>query len=203
MPEIDPSGTYEHISAATDEIEQTDTAAARKGRGGDRCGTTGECTIEQYTMGEYPNGEPIYMDADTVGDPHDVLGSDVTLPNEMWIGFERCRSRCTGKKKCDKCKIATARTTCAIVAFTLQRQRRPLRARRRGPTLRFGVRSDQDALLGERQGASAPGDRRAAPKSDAPINGGGTSHFSTDLDLGRRPELTSDEKCEIPPLVIE
>eukprot|EP00966_Prymnesium_polylepis_P324318 7380380-Prymnesium_polylepis.1 len=57
------------------------------------------------------------MEADTVGDPHDVLGSDVTLPNEMWIGFERCRSICTGKKKCDKCKIATARTTRAVVAF--------------------------------------------------------------------------------------
>ena len=35
------------------------------------------------------------------------------------------------------------------------------------------------------------------------ITRGGTSHFSTDLDLGRRPELKSDEKCEVPPLVIE
>eukprot|EP00966_Prymnesium_polylepis_P287998 6651771-Prymnesium_polylepis.1 len=58
------------------------------------------------------------MDADTVGDPHDVIGVNVTLPNEMWIGCERCRARCTGKKKCGKCKIATARTTCAIVAFS-------------------------------------------------------------------------------------
>eukprot|EP00966_Prymnesium_polylepis_P284865 6581500-Prymnesium_polylepis.1 len=82
MPELDPSGTYERISTAIDEIEQTDTAAARKGRGGDRRDTTGECAIEQYIVGEYPNGEPIYMDADTVGDPHNVLGSDVTLPNE-------------------------------------------------------------------------------------------------------------------------
>ena len=31
----------------------------------------------------------------------------------------------------------------------------------------------------------------------------GTSHFSTDLDSGRRPELKSDEKCEVPLLVIE
>eukprot|EP00966_Prymnesium_polylepis_P292182 6747403-Prymnesium_polylepis.2 len=47
------------------------------------------------------------MDADTVGNPH-----------EIWIRFERCRARCTGKKKCDKCKIATARTTCVIVTFS-------------------------------------------------------------------------------------
>ena len=118
VPEIDPSGTYERISAAINEIEQTGTAAARKGRGGDRGEASDGCTIEQYTVGEYPSGEPIYMDADTVGDPHDVIGVDVTLPNEMWIGFERCRARCTGKKKCGKCKIATARATCTIVAFS-------------------------------------------------------------------------------------
>ena len=39
------------------------------------------------------------------------------------------------------------------------------------------------------------------------ITRGGTSHFASLLDgfglLGRRPELKSDEKCEVPPLVIE
>ena len=35
------------------------------------------------------------------------------------------------------------------------------------------------------------------------INKAETSHFSSDLDVGRRPELKSDEFSEVPPLFIE
>ena len=35
------------------------------------------------------------------------------------------------------------------------------------------------------------------------ITKAGTSHFSTDLDSGRRPEVKSDEKCEVTLLAIE
>ena len=118
-PEIDPFAEVERIDATIDGIEQTTDTATRKGKGGGRSATNDDaCTISQFVIGEMPDGAPIYVDADTENDPHNVVGESVSLPNELWPGYERCRARCKRGKMCGKCKAATSCTMCDILAFS-------------------------------------------------------------------------------------
>ena len=78
-------------------------------------------SVVKYVIDRDIHGNDICMDADNAADPHDVIGQSVTLPNELWTGWERCSAKCKkGAKRglCQKCKRATARTTCSILAFS-------------------------------------------------------------------------------------
>ena len=123
LPETEPSLALERLDHAIDELQQGSTTAARKGRKDAAASseTRRESSITQFTVDQDTRGQPIFLDADTADDPHDVLGQTVALPNESWTGWERCATKCKGKPKaraCEKCKQAAALTTCNIVAYS-------------------------------------------------------------------------------------
>ena len=121
-PEIDPDGALRRMDDAIGTLEDDNRNTARKGGARKSASNKGQelSTITQFTIDEDAHGNPVYMDADTDDDPHGIVGYDVSLPNEMWTGWERCAAKCKRKMRggvCEQCKKAMARTTCTIVAF--------------------------------------------------------------------------------------
>jgi hypothetical protein len=122
IPEIDPSGPAERIDATISELESETAAATRKGQGsssGPAAAAAGprRPTTTQYIIGEKHDSTPVYIKADAEDDPHGVIGVKVSLPYELWPNFRRCGAKCTKKQMCAKCKLATKRAPCTIVAF--------------------------------------------------------------------------------------